>query len=626
MEVEVANSDVSNPPCAEVPAKGFSIIALRAGDGRYLGTRSVSDLTLVASRELTDAFERVDLKSGKVALRSLRSGRYVSSAGPSEFAATGEKIGPAEIFTELRSEGGKVALQLSDGARYVSAPKGDDAVASTAESVNAGELFEIQPVAAGDSGDSASHSHGCCGPERGNTLAASGEVGPLWNERTHSEVVENGVHLLRAAQEAEAREFIRLWDAGPGFAHATKKGLEDADKIPPYNGVYCSVHPMYNNHFYVPSTGMSYNGQPHSALTDGRRYFNLAVHTGRRIHKLGSAAPAELYRRAGYYLGLSLHFLTDLTQPMHAAGFTNVYGEGYPGDCAFGHTTDRRHSGYEEYADERVKDGYFKNYPPLRPGDLDITGIESPDALLHNTASASKHVFDELLLQTVRKKVELRGENGIFYYYFERKWTAADRNANASMDVTLWIAPRDVAKYVFYWTRCMMNQPLQIDQRRWYRIIEPLEGQPLKLTERRVYRANRNAGDDSWFYFLFNPDGTVSIGCKAWKPNLWYLYNMGGDAWSVGEDNNARGTPKKESRFRLVAAPNNKVRIFEPTKDEVISSLRSEAFLRRWNPDDDGSQLFTLEPGDLINSSDYGEIKKLFPDFGEYDWWGNATV
>jgi hypothetical protein len=623
MEAEAVNTNVSATLSADVQAKSFSVVALRASDGRYLGTRSVSDLTIVASREVTDVFDQVKLESGKVALRSIRSGRFVSVAGTSGPAATGEEIGPAETFTALEFDGGKVAFQISGGTHYLSAREGDDTVLSSADSVGTGELFSVEPAIEGESEEVAPHQHGCCGLDSRKATTAPGEVGPLWEKETHSQVIENGVHLLRKAHEVEAREFIRLWDTGPGFSGATKKGLEDADELSPYSGDRClGVQAMWDNHFYNPSTERSYTGAPNTAVTDGRRYFNLAVHTGRRIQKLGAAAPAELYRRAGYYLGLSLHFLTDLTQPMHAAGFTSIYGESYPGVCTGGHLSDYRHSGYEEYTEERVKKGYFNNYPPLQPGDIDITGITKPDTLLIGAAKASKPVFVDKLLHTVRKKVETIIVNNRILYIFHNKWTAAQ--ADEAIDSTLWNAPRAVARYVVYWTRCIMNQPLEIDHKRWYRIIEPTMGRPVILRSGHFVRGNENEGDNSRFYVLFNPDGTVSLACKQWKAHLWYMYNTGA-RFCVGEDYNANGNPKKESRFRLVAAPNNKVWIFEPTLDEAIG-VSSDSYLQRWNPCDEATQLYSLVPGEEINSTDYAEIKKLFPYFGDYQWWGNATA
>lgn len=98
------------------------------------------------------------------------------------------------------------------------------------------------------------------------------------------------------------------------------EGLWDADEADPYrNSVlpgdtwYGKILATYKSHFYDPETGKNWLGETTpTALTEGCKFFQLALDQF-------WAGDRDL---AAYNLGLSLHYLTDLTQPMHAANYT----------------------------------------------------------------------------------------------------------------------------------------------------------------------------------------------------------------------------------------------------------------------------------------------------------------
>ena len=104
------------------------------------------------------------------------------------------------------------------------------------------------------------------------------------------------------------------------FHDALCEGLWDADEADPYrNSVvpgdawYGTISATYKSHFYDPVTGQNWLHETSpTALTEGPKFFQEAVSQ----YKSGNI------RAAGYNLGLSLHYLTDMTQPMHAANFT----------------------------------------------------------------------------------------------------------------------------------------------------------------------------------------------------------------------------------------------------------------------------------------------------------------
>lgn len=100
------------------------------------------------------------------------------------------------------------------------------------------------------------------------------------------------------------------------------EGLWDADEVDPYrNSVlpgdtwYGKLLATYKSHFYDSTTGKNWLGETDpTALTEGVKFFRRAL----------DQYWAGYRDLAGYSLGLSLHYLTDLTQPMHSANFTNV--------------------------------------------------------------------------------------------------------------------------------------------------------------------------------------------------------------------------------------------------------------------------------------------------------------
>ena len=100
-----------------------------------------------------------------------------------------------------------------------------------------------------------------------------------------------------------------------GFHDNLCQGLYDADFKAPFDDPYGYgiTQPMWYSHFYDPDTGKNYDGDTDpTALTRGRTYATYALD----CFYAGDIASA------GYHLGLALHYLTDLTQPMHASNLT----------------------------------------------------------------------------------------------------------------------------------------------------------------------------------------------------------------------------------------------------------------------------------------------------------------
>ncbi|MEW6492916.1 MAG: zinc dependent phospholipase C family protein [Cyanobacteriota bacterium] len=164
--------------------------------------------------------------------------------------------------------------------------------------------------------------------------------------------------VCRAAELASAQpdvgeyiyNLIKPWvsQSDSAFHDAVCNGLWDADEKDPYrNSVvegdewYGKLSATYKSHFYDPETGKNWLGETEpTAMTEGVKFFNQA---------LDEYSRGDI-RQAGYHLGLSLHYLTDVTQPMHAANFT------YLSSLPVGY-----HSAYESLAIEVMRNVTITN-------------------------------------------------------------------------------------------------------------------------------------------------------------------------------------------------------------------------------------------------------------------------
>ncbi|MDB4964980.1 MAG: Broad-substrate range phospholipase [Myxococcales bacterium] len=142
---------------------------------------------------------------------------------------------------------------------------------------------------------------------------------------THLWIVNRAVGLLgqRAdlPQAAGVAALLGAADCRPRW----HQGLADADFKAAYNGGRWDVPvggsstalvlagATWESHFYDPDSGLNYKG--HSSPTG----YDQGLQ-----HLANARAKLAANDRAGgcYELGLSLHYMTDLTQPMHASNYT----------------------------------------------------------------------------------------------------------------------------------------------------------------------------------------------------------------------------------------------------------------------------------------------------------------
>jgi phospholipase C len=172
-------------------------------------------------------------------------------------------------------------------------------------------------------------------PAEGAPVAAGRVRAPRWDtedpfdetQSTHLWIV-NRAAALAVEQGDVGAQICNLVQpfkgqlSGPGsdFHNQLCQGLYDADFKAPYNDAILKI-PWYVSHFYDPDTGLNYwGGEDPTALSRGVACATAGL----------DAAVAGDWATAGYLLGLGLHYFTDLTQPMHAANFTNLSARPVP--------------------------------------------------------------------------------------------------------------------------------------------------------------------------------------------------------------------------------------------------------------------------------------------------------
>jgi hypothetical protein len=157
----------------------------------------------------------------------------------------------------------------------------------------------------------------------------------VWDETksTHLYLVNRAAQLVASGVDSAIRLFVATSVqpmAGKAQAGAFRTGLcqgiYDADFVAAYNDPNWLGQPTWKSHFYDASSGENYMGETSpTALTNGTDLLQKSIYC--------MSEPDQL-QNAGYFLGLALHYFTDLTQPMHAANYT--YLSSFP----FGYHTD----------------------------------------------------------------------------------------------------------------------------------------------------------------------------------------------------------------------------------------------------------------------------------------------
>lgn len=194
---------------------------------------------------------------------------------------------------------------------------------------------------------------------------------------THLWICNRALALLERSDDS-AHRGMAIWLAN--YRRAWQRAVYEADYIDPYCdiswwGGYRGC--KFFSHFYDPDTGLNWRGQSSpTALTEGVRWWQAS---------LQEIAEGRLFE-AFYHLGISLHYLTDLTQPMHASNFTFLSSvpPGY-------------HTSFESFAAEVQPD-----VPLPDSGWFDLAG-EAPAEWLKATARLAKRRMGRLWHAEVRR-------------------------------------------------------------------------------------------------------------------------------------------------------------------------------------------------------------------------------
>lgn len=155
---------------------------------------------------------------------------------------------------------------------------------------------------------------GCANAGDDLSDTSPGPGSPYWasgsatneGKSTHLWIVNHAVTLLGQHGESRAQR-AHAWMTSSACAPRWRQALDDADHKVSYNNWY-----TWKSHFYDPSTGTNYLGG-----SDPVAYGEALEHLATARARL---AVGDAYKGC-YELGLSLHYATDMTQPMHAANF-----------------------------------------------------------------------------------------------------------------------------------------------------------------------------------------------------------------------------------------------------------------------------------------------------------------
>jgi hypothetical protein len=438
-------------------------------------------------------------------------------------------------FESIRRKRMSVMFTRSVDGTYLPLTGNEPPVAPSAEG-GAAETFTLDEL------DVKPHG-GCCGPA---APRAAGEADLLWDDKAHKRILERATELMAGTAVRDlpnVRLFLEAFWSSKDFSDAVFQGLHDADYVSPWTDPTVEMFnrkiSMFGYHFCDADTLRTFplitaipGWAPFSAMTECQRYFDLSAYEARRALRLGPEVPASVLRAAGHSLGVALHFLTDLTQPMHAANFANIVGEN-----EFPNIDDYRHSKFEEYADRKVAAGFLDQLPAIPRANLDEPALRHthPGTVIQAVARASKEVWRAVLGPLARKKPRT-----------SEPWGS---EADPALEASLKLAPGRVAHFLTYWARAA-RQDLEathgLRRGQWYRLVEPTKKEVLAPNgDGWIYRHAR--GGDQRVFILFNADGTACLGTNTDSKKTWQFVDAATGTYLRAADSSNH----PEARFRV---------------------------------------------------------------------------
>ncbi|HEX2900534.1 MAG TPA: hypothetical protein VHS96_12505, partial [Bacteroidia bacterium] len=360
------------------------IVSFKASNAKFIGAEA-ADGKLSANMSRDFPFLLEELGNNKVRLRALpNQARYVEAAGGGGqglFARLETPDGNC-TFSLVQVTAKEVALLSPNGVNYVTC---EDNGEITARATVRGprETFAMTKFIAKEKKSS----------KATDDSSQDGIQALLWNDMTHAQVVDTALRLMfKNHLDKPPVRLLSVLTARKPFKDAMLKGLKDADYELQYTGI------AWKYHFYHPGSGQNYMGFGETAKSMGVRYFDLALNAGndiyRKLQRGQQPTDQELFG-CGYNLGVALHYITDLTQPMHASNFANVFGDDFPWPKA----NEFRHKGLEEMTEDIVvKQNYLGNAPDIAYWQFTPEPYANAGDILHEAAVIANATF----LRTVK--------------------------------------------------------------------------------------------------------------------------------------------------------------------------------------------------------------------------------
>lgn len=379
----------------------MELLTVKQVEGQHWSVQENSAVS--AAREpvspAASLLEVTDAGGGSVALRALTNGMYLSARGHDRSLwAMSPAAGNEETFRIERGDDGSARLRANDGS-YVVVGDGGIVRAGSSDPA-AGTRFVIEDQEALLA--ALRSQTDCCGREGHHEHAPHAESqqgGGLrvqWNDIQHQRAIRRSVEVLQQFHLDPGigpwiDSFLKWW-RNAGFRGEVERGLREADEKPEFTGTLTVAGiNIYYMHFWDPRTNDNFMNWPSKYPENARNQF------ARRFEE--SLSPARLWendqarmKQSAYMFGVALHYLSDITQPMHASNFPNLWTRTIPDP------TDWRHSSFEKAADGvdiPVSD------PPRENGASDLV-FRSTDDLFVWTAKNSNAVW----LSTLKKMTD----------------------------------------------------------------------------------------------------------------------------------------------------------------------------------------------------------------------------
>ncbi|WP_168167783.1 hypothetical protein [Duganella sp. HH101] len=395
--------------------------------------------------------EAQPLQDQWLALRCIFHGGYFST-GAQGLLLT-EPASPSELHSpdglnrfgfRLVPEGNRVLLMNRAGLFAVGDGAGGFVMSSTGE----GALFTVQDSTM-DTSTFKDQVNACFNREQ---LPPQADGAPhdhrvrdvQWDDKEHERLVANAFAIVKAHGAIPgARRATELFKE-EAFRGGLFKGLRDADDKGEYNDSI-GIIPTYKSHFFNPATGKNWWGDTApTALTQAIVFAYKSLSYCALLEDQPQQPEAQLKEwrtQAGYALGLALHYVTDLSQPMHAANFINWPLSG-----------DWRHSGFEALA-ELVGAKFQLDPASVRADQIDPDSLNchSLKDLIMALSQQQKALYDSKLKPLLARKVRIvHGAHGAHTFYDN---TFTEEECGAILRPSLHTGQLYAAAFLLQWGR-----------------------------------------------------------------------------------------------------------------------------------------------------------------------------